>query len=75
MVNIFRHLSGLEEWNGKPSMYVESEDLVKKDDRGSEGKRVIKTKQKSLSEFFQWIFSISSNAILEAVTRYEDRGR
>jgi hypothetical protein len=34
-------------------MYVESEDLVNKDDRGSEGKRVIKTKQKSLSEFFQ----------------------
>jgi hypothetical protein len=53
MVNIFRHLSGLEQSNGKPGMYVESEDLVKKDDRGSEGKRVIKTKQKSLSEFFQ----------------------
>jgi hypothetical protein len=33
-------------------MYVESEDLVKKDDRGSEGKRVIKTKQRVFLSFF-----------------------
>ena len=50
-VNIFRQLLGLEEvkWGGE---FMRSDDLEKEDDMGT-NKRVIKTKQTSLSDFLQ----------------------
>jgi hypothetical protein len=50
-VNIFRQLLGLEEmkWGDK---YISKDDLEKDDDSNA-NKRVIKTKQRSLSDFLK----------------------